>query len=179
MRVICPNAPIRSVTLNGGWQMRAWYDICGVNLEDRQDEAGIKESQTLIENTIAAEKARGFSAEQIFLGGFSQGAAISIYTGLRHSETLAGIIALSGYMLLGDRLSKETTVANSKTPVFQAHGIYDTVVLPSWAQSCHTQLKTRKQPVEYHEYHMPHAIIPDELETLNRWLERCLALRNV
>ena len=102
LRVVCPNAPIRAVTLNGGWKMRAWYDIRGLNLEDRQDVQGVKESQASIENLLAAEKARGFAANKIFLAGFSQGAAMAVYTGLRHVETLAGVIALSGYLLFGD-----------------------------------------------------------------------------
>ena len=180
LRVVCPNAAIRAVTLNGGWKMRAWYDIRGLNLEDRQDVQGVKESQASIENLLAAEKARGFAANKIFLAGFSQGAAMAVYTGLRHVETLAGVIALSGYLLFGDALAGEATVANRETPIFQAHGAYDTVVLPPWAQSCHQQLSTGVGPggwpVEYREYPMAHAIIPAELADLNRWLKKQIAV---
>ena len=156
--------------------MRAWYDIRGLNLEDRQDVQGVKESQASIENLLAAEKARGFAANKIFLAGFSQGAAMAVYTGLRHVETLAGVIALSGYLLFGDALAGEATVANRETPIFQAHGAYDTVVLPPWAQSCHQQLSTGGWPVEYREYPMAHAIIPAELADLNRWLKKQIAV---
>lgn len=172
LRVVCPNAPIRAVTLNGGWKMRAWYDIRGLNFEDRQDDKGVKESQAFIENLLAAEKARGFAANKIFLAGFSQGAAMAVYTGLRHGETLGGVIALSGYLLFGDSLVVEATTTNRQTPIFQAHGAYDTVVLPHWAQSCHQQLSAGGWPVEYREYPMSHAIIPAELADLNRWLKK-------
>ena len=101
---------------------------------------------------------------------------MAVYTGLRHVETLAGVIALSGYLLFGDALAGEATVANRETPIFQAHGAYDTVVLPPWAQSCHQQLSTGGWPVEYREYPMAHAIIPAELADLNRWLKKQIAV---
>ena len=85
--------------------MRAWYDIRGLNLEDRQDVQGVKESQASIENLLAAEKARGFAAIKFSWPAFRKGAAMAVYTGLRHVETLAGVIALSGYLLFGDALA--------------------------------------------------------------------------
>ena len=111
LRVVCPHAPVRPVTVNGGMPMRAWYDIAGANLEDRQDAAGIKESAAQINALLAAESARGFATNKIFLGGFSQGAAMALYAGLRYAETLAGVIALSGYLLLEEKLTAESAAA--------------------------------------------------------------------
>ena len=172
LRVVCPHAPMRPVTLNGGQVMRAWYDIVGVNFEDRQDRKGIAESAAIIESLIEAEKARGFRDKAIFLGGFSQGAAMSLYVGLRCPEALAGIIALSGYLPLAD---DGAVAANGRRPpVFQAHGTMDPVVLPKWGEKTRDMLVHRGIEVSYHDYPMGHAIAEETLDDLNQWLEKKL-----
>src|SRR6185436_13856943 len=112
VRFVFPHAPVRPVTLNGGMRMRAWYDILGIDRSAREDEAGIRESQALIEELIAGEKSRGIAADQIVLAGFSQGGAIALQTGLRHAERLAGILALSTYLPLRDTLAAQANPAN-------------------------------------------------------------------
>ena len=174
LRVICPQAPVRPITCNGGWQMPAWYDIAGSNLADRQDAPGIVQSAAVITALLAAETERGTPPENIFLAGFSQGAAMSLYAGLRHPQRLAGIVVLSGYMLLSETLAATATAANRQTPVFQAHGNFDPVVLPLWARQCHTQLQDGGWPVEYKEYAAAHAIAPPVLADLNQWLGEIL-----
>ena len=174
LRVVCPTAPTRAVTVNGGWQMPAWYDITGADLAARQDAAGAAASAAMVEDWLAAEKARGFASQRIFLAGFSQGAALSLYAGLRHAESLGGIIALSGYLLLAEALPQAMTAAQRHTPIFQAHGVFDTVVLPAWARQCRDTLTTVGLPLSYHEYHMAHAIAPEELQDLNQWLQELL-----
>ncbi len=175
LRVVCPHAPVRPVTVNGGIPMRAWYDIAGANLEDRQDAAGIKESAAQINALLAAESARGFAANKIFLGGFSQGAAMALYAGLRYAETLAGVIALSGYLLLEETLTAESAAANMRTPIFQAHGEYDPIVLPQWARHCRNILQTQNRPLTYKEYPTPHTIPPQTTTDLSEWIEKILA----
>ena len=171
LRVICPHASVRRVTLNGGIPMRAWYDIVGVDLQDRQDSAGVAKSAAAIEALIEAEKGRGFSARQIFVAGFSQGAAMALHVGLRHSESLAGIIALSGYLLFAEDLPTVHAVG-LQTPIFQANGQYDTVVLPQWGRLTRDALKQADCTLEYREYAMMHAIIPDEIQDINQWLAK-------
>lgn len=169
LRVVCPHAPVRAVTLNNGWRMRAWYDIVGTDLSDRQDRPGADASAEQIEQLLAAEKANGFDAAQLFLAGFSQGAAMALHVGVRHSEALAGIVALSGYLLFAEALAQEGK--NHTTPIFQAHGGMDMVVLPQWGRMTHSVLAENGYAVEYREYPMlPHAIAPNEIEDLNRWL---------
>ncbi|MGU9950808.1 MAG: alpha/beta hydrolase [Gammaproteobacteria bacterium WSBS_2016_MAG_OTU1] len=173
MRAVFPQAPTRAITLNGGWQMPAWYNIVGTNLEGRQDEEGIKQSALQIEEYIAAEIKRA-PHTKIFLGGFSQGAAMSIYAGLRTHHALTGIIALSGYML-GNDLPEAATTQNRQTPIFQAHGVFDPVVLPIWATQCRDTLQENNWQVSYHDYPMAHAIAPQTVEDLNTWLAKTLS----
>lgn len=171
MRVVCPHAPARPVTINGGMNMRAWYDIIGVNLTDRQDRAGVAASAELIEHWLTEEKAAGVAADKIFLAGFSQGAAMALHVGLRHRETLAGIIALSGYLLFADSLAQEG--GNRDIPIFQAHGGLDNVVLPQWAQQTRDILLENSYALTYREYpDLPHGISPQEITDINQWLER-------
>ena len=174
MRVVCPHAPARPVSVNGGMVMPAWYDIAGTDLESRQDAKGVRESAAMITTWLGEEIARGFDSQKIFLAGFSQGAAMSVFAGLRCKNRLAGIAALSGYMLLGETLAAEAANANRKTPVFQAHGIFDPVVLPQWARQSRDILQTGGWNVEYREYPVAHAIAPQTILDLNIWLKSVL-----
>ena len=108
VRFVFPHAPMRPVTIHGGAVMRAWYDI--VSLDARgQDETGIRRSAASIEDLIAREVDRGVPSSRIVLAGFSQGAAMALFTGLRHAAPLAGILALSGYLPLHESLSAEAS----------------------------------------------------------------------
>ncbi len=174
MRAVCPHAPARPVSVNGGLIMPAWYDIAGTDLASRQDADGIRQSAAAVEKIIAAEIARGFSSRNIFLGGFSQGAALAVFTGLRCKHRLAGIAALSGYMLRGETLKTEAAAANRKTPVFQAHGMFDPVVLPQWARQCRDDLQSGGWKTEYREYPAAHTIAPQAIADLDIWLKSVL-----
>ena len=169
-RVICPHAPVRAVTINGGMPMRAWYDITAADLAGRQDESGVLESAQTIEQIIAAEKSRGFPAKQITLAGFSQGAAMALHCGIRHNETLAGIIAMSGYLLFADKLKAESTPAARQTPIFQSHGADDNIVLPEWARTSRDTLANNGWQLTYKEYPAAHNIHPQTIPDLNNWL---------
>jgi phospholipase/carboxylesterase len=125
VRFVFPRAPVRPVTINGGHQMRAWYDILGADLVRREDEGGLRESMAAVQALIDREVARGVPAKRIVLGGFSQGCAITLGAGLRHHESLAGLAALSGYMPLAGTTAAERHAANAHTPVFQVHGRND------------------------------------------------------
>lgn len=171
MHVVCPDAPVRPVTVNGGMAMRAWYDIAGINLADRQDRAGADASAAAIENLIAEKTAAGFGADRLYLAGFSQGGAMALHVGLRHAQPLAGIICLSGYLLFPEQLEKECR--NHSTPIFQAHGSLDAVVLPQWAHMTRDWLTAQNYALEYREYPMlMHGIAPEEIADLNAFLAR-------
>ena len=175
VRFVFPNAPVMPVTLNGGYQMPAWYDIYGPNLVQREDEAGLRRSQASIETLIAKEKARGIRADRIVIAGFSQGCAMALMTGLRHPEKLAGIVGLSGYLPLAATLAAERHAANQDTPIFLAHGSADPVVQPARAGASRDALAALGYHVAWHEYPMAHSVCMEEIADLNAWLARVLA----
>src|SRR4030081_1797063 len=107
IRFIFPHAPTMPVTVNGGYVMRAWYDVLGSDLARSEDEKGLRASQTAIEQLIAQEKSRGIAANRIVLAGFSQGCAMTLQTGLRHPEKLAGLLCLSGYLPIHTSVATE------------------------------------------------------------------------
>ncbi|HET8747363.1 MAG TPA: carboxylesterase [Ramlibacter sp.] len=174
VRFIFPHAPVMPVTINNGMRMRAWYDILGFDDASAQDEAGLRRSQQLVEALLKREKERGVPAHRIVLGGFSQGCAISLLTGLRHPERLAGIMGLSGYLPLADKTAAEATAAGRQTPVFLAHGTHDEVVALERAEASRDALQALGCEVEWHEYLMGHAVSPLEIEEMNAWLVRVL-----
>jgi phospholipase/carboxylesterase len=118
IRFIFPHARRIPVTVNGGYVMRAWYDITGAELTRREDENGLRASQLEVEAFIAREKARGIPASRIVLAGFSQGCAMTIQAGLRHPEALAGMICLSGYVPLSAKLALERSQESLATPTW-------------------------------------------------------------
>jgi phospholipase/carboxylesterase len=174
VRFVFPHAPTRPVTINGGYVMRAWYDIAGADLQRREDEAGLRASRDAVEALIARERERGIAASRIVLAGFSQGCAMALLTGLRHRERLAGIAGLSGYLPLAGRTAAERSPANGDVPVFLAHGTYDPVVPLAAATSTRDALLALGVPVEWHEFPMQHSVCAEEVIELNRWLLRVL-----
>jgi phospholipase/carboxylesterase len=176
VRFVFPHSPSRPVTINGGYVMPAWYDILGLDSHaQREDEAGLRASQALVEGLIAKEKARGVAAGRIVVAGFSQGCAMALMTGLRHGERLAGLVGLSGYLPLAARTEAERHAANRDTPIFLAHGTVDPVIPIARARQSRAALAALGHPVEWHEYPMPHSVTPAEIADLNRWLLGILA----
>lgn len=174
VRFVFPHAPVRPVTLNSGYPMRAWYDIIGLDRQSRQDEAGIREADSSIRALIQRENDRGVPANRIVLAGFSQGGAMALYSGTRLQEKLAGIMGLSCYMLMASTFSAERTEANRATPILLAHGTYDPVVAPHLGEETRDLLESAGYPVEWHAYPMPHSVSPEEVADIARWLRRCL-----
>jgi phospholipase/carboxylesterase len=174
VRYIFPHAPMMPVTINGGYVMRAWYDISDTAIR-REDEDGVRESQERVEALLAQEKSRGVAANRIVLAGFSQGGAITLQTGLRHAERLAGIMALSTYLPLADTLAPEANPANQDVPIFMAHGSADPMIPCARARASRDLLRQRNYAVEWHEYRMQHAVCPQEIADLGSWLRRVLA----
>ncbi|MCW5610662.1 MAG: carboxylesterase [Rubrivivax sp.] len=175
VRWLFPRAPVRPVTINGGYPMRAWYDILGADLVRREDEGGLRESIALVQQLLAREAARGVPASRTVLAGFSQGCAITLGAGLRHHERLAGLAGLSGYVPLADTTAAERHAANAGTPVFLAHGRHDGIVPLARGQAGRDLLQSLGQPVEWHDYPMEHAVCAEEVDALQDFLRRVLA----
>ncbi|MDA3920367.1 MAG: alpha/beta hydrolase fold domain-containing protein [Salinisphaera sp.] len=170
VRFVFPNAPVRAVTVNNGMRMPAWYDIKGSAIADKQDRDGIEASAGQIGELIARERANGIDAARIVLAGFSQGGAVALHTGLRHRERLAGIMALSTYLPLADRLPMESTDANLDTSIFMAHGTDDPVVPISLGTTSRDMLASAGYHVDWHEYPMQHQVCMPEIGDIARWL---------
>lgn len=175
VRFVFPHAPVMPVTINNGYRMRAWYDILGFEEGAPQDEAGLRRSQAMVEALLAREKERGIPSHRIVLAGFSQGCAMSLLTGVRHGERLAGIAGLSGYLPLAATTAAERHPANEQTPIFLAHGTHDEVVALDRGEASRDALLALGYLVEWHEYLMGHSVTPLEIEELNDWLVRVLS----
>lgn len=175
IRFVFPHAPVMPVTINNGMTMRAWYDIKAANLNERADLAGVKRSQAYLEALITREKSRGIVARRIVVAGFSQGGAIALYAGLRHAERVAGVIALSTYLIDGAGLASEASAANRDVPIFMAHGLYDPVVQLLWAEGSRGALIAAHYDVEWHTYPMQHSASLEEVADIGKFLARVLA----
>lgn len=171
LRFVFPHAPIRPVTINAGMRMRAWYDIVAIDRRARQDEEGIRESAAATVELIEREKERGIPAARIVLAGFSQGGAVAIHTALRYPERLAGLIALSTWMPLGESLAGEGSAANRDLPVFMAHGRQDPMVPVALGEQTREALAAAGYPLDWQTYDMPHAVCPAEIADISTWLQ--------
>jgi phospholipase/carboxylesterase len=178
VRYIFPHAPMRPVTINGGFVMRAWYDITHaaptgglqVNSDARQDAVGIRESQAAIEMLIAQEVAKGISASNIILAGFSQGGVIALHTALRQTVPLGGVLALSTYLPLAESTSGELLEQTKATPIFMAHGRSDPVIPYTLGVASRDLLLRFGYEVEWREYAMQHSVCQEELRDITAWV---------
>jgi phospholipase/carboxylesterase len=175
IRFVFPHAPVRPVTLNNGFRMRAWYDIAAGDSTARADVAGVRTSQAQVEALIAREITRGIAARRIVLAGFSQGGVVALHTGVRHAERLAGIVALSTYVVLPDRLAAEGSPANRDIPTFMAHGTMDPMIRLDWGEASRRALEGAGYAVEWHTYPMQHSVVWEEIEAIGAFLARVLA----
>jgi len=170
IRYIFPHAPQRPVTINGGFVMRAWYDIAHPSIDAQQDEEGIYSSQAAVEALIAQEVARGIVPGNIFLAGFSQGGAIALHTALRQTVPLGGVLALSTYLPLVEFATYEASANARQTPIFMAHGRNDPVVPYALGTASRDTLLKLGYTVEWHEYGMQHSVCEEELRDIEAWL---------
>jgi phospholipase/carboxylesterase len=175
IRFVFPHAKARPVTINNGYVMRAWYDIKGLTRDGMEDDVGIRESETLVRDLIAAEVARGVPTRRIVLAGFSQGGAIALQAALRYDEPLAGIMALSTYLPLRALVPKEAHDANRSTPILMCHGTQDGVVVPQMGEMSRDALSALGYAVEWRVYPMQHSVCLEEINDISRWLQARLA----
>ena len=175
VRFLFPHAPKIPVAINNNFVMPAWYDIRDGNLNERADLPGVRRSQAQLEALVAREKARGIPDSRIVLAGFSQGGAIALYTALRHPARLAGIVALSTYLIDGAALAQEASSANRDVPIFMGHGTHDPVVRLAWAEASRKVLVDAGLPVEWHVYPMEHSATMEEVAEIGAFLQRVLA----
>jgi phospholipase/carboxylesterase len=175
VRFVFPHAPVRPVTINGGYRMRAWYDILHPDFIGREDEPGLRASAAAVGELLAHEAARGIPPRRTVLMGFSQGCAMTLLAGLRAPERLAGLAGLSGYLPLAASTGAEASPANRDVPIFLAHGRFDPVVHIDRGTAARDALAALGYRVDWHDYPMQHSVCPQEVADLNAWLLKVLA----
>ncbi len=178
VRFVFPHAPSMPVTLNGGYIMPAWYDFWQTpDGRIAHDEASIRRSARQIHLLIEQQVMHGIAPARMVLAGFSQGAAMALHCGLRHDQTLAGMVALSGYLLLPERLEAEMTPAGRRTPVFMAHGTHDDVVPCAAGVHARERLMRAGCDVTWREWPMMHQVCEDEIRAIGRWITARLGVQ--
>ena len=171
-RFIFPHAPMQPVTINGGYVMRAWYDIVAPDLTARQDQEGILKSTDLINEIIHEQEEGGFPANKIILAGFSQGGAMALHIGLRSEQNFAGILALSTYLPLADDVAVPPAEQKQGIPIFMTHGLHDPVIPIIAAQMSRQRLTSLGYPVSWKEYAMEHSVCAEEIVDISQWLQQ-------
>ena len=170
LRFVFPNAPMRAITINGGAQMRGWYDIDpGAPLAGGAD---IEASAAAIAKLVEQEVAHGMLARNIVLAGFSQGGVIALQLGLSYPHKLRGIMALSTYLHDHEHVAERLDFANVDTPILMAHGLSDPMIPITRAITSRECLLQYNYPVEWHEYAMGHQVCPQEIADIAQWLNR-------
>ena len=171
-RFIFPNAPVMPVTINQGYEMRAWFDIYGPDLAAKVDHQGIEQSVQHINQLIQHELAQGLPAANIMLAGFSQGAVIALITGILYPQRLAGIIALSGLLPQVETVTQHGSAANRDLPIFMGHGNADNIVPIALGSAASNGLIKASYPVAWHEYPMAHSVCGQEIEDISGWIRK-------
>jgi phospholipase/carboxylesterase len=174
IRFILPHAPYQKISMNNGYEMRAWYDLFGLQSKHPQDAAGIEKTQSYIESLIAQENSRGIANGRIVIAGFSQGGAIALHLASRQQQALAGVLALSTYLPLQEKLATQKTSQSLNTPIFMAHGTFDEVITLQRCQQSFKLLQENGYQIEWHEYAMAHSVHPQEINDIRAFLQRTL-----
>jgi len=172
VRFIFPHAPHRPVTINGGYIMRAWYDIAQSDRGFEQNAAHIRESEKIVRGLIERENSRGIPSGRIVLAGFSQGGAVVLHAGLRYPQPLAGLLSLSAPVPFVEDLLAATQTVNAEVPIFMAHGTDDPMVPYAMAQQARTQMEAKGLNLEWHAYATGHSVVPEEILDISRWFGR-------
>ena len=166
LRFIFPHAPQRAITRSDGYVMRAWYDVYGPDLTEKFDEAGIRTSEQQVRALIEREIQAGIPARRVVVMGFSQGGAMALHTGLRYPQRLGGILALSTYLLMPDKVREEAHPANADVPIMMTHGTQDDVIPLERGEAARAKLEELGYPVQWRIYPMPHTLCVPEIEDL-------------
>jgi phospholipase/carboxylesterase len=174
VRFVFPHAPVRPITINNGFAMRAWYDIVSLGDLKKQDEPGIRDSERIVHGYIEDERARGIEPSKIVVAGFSQGGAITLHTGLRYPEKLAGLLALSTYLPLGDKVENEARPERRDTPILMCHGEHDQMLPMLMGEYTRDAMRQLGYQVDWHQYPMAHQVCSEEIELIGLWLKERL-----
>lgn len=178
IRFIFPHAPVRPITINNGMQMRGWFDILSLEKLNLQDEAGIRQAQSIVEGYLSKQIATGIEAGRIVLAGFSQGGAIALHTALRYPVPLAGVLALSTFLPLHEAFLQEHHHANANTPILMCHGSDDPVLPLALGEWSRDFLLAQGFGVRWEEYPMQHQVCAAQIAHIATWLQQQLSTQS-
>ena len=169
-RFVLPQAPMRPVTINGGYEMPSWYDIKAMSPARSISLEELETSAKMVTDLIEAQKRTGIDASRIFLAGFSQGGAVVFHTAYKQWQgPLGGVIALSTYApTFDDEL--QLSASQQRIPTLCLHGQFDDVVQNAMGRSAYEHLKSRGVTVTWQEYPMGHQVLPEEIRDIRTWL---------
>ncbi|CUA70260.1 hypothetical protein RSOLAG22IIIB_00613 [Rhizoctonia solani] len=175
---VLPHAPVRPITINGGLEMTGWFDLYSLGKsDDKEDEEGILKSSALIKDLVEAENAAGIPNERIVIGGFSQGAALSLVHGLTSEKKYAGLAILSGWFPMRNRLQSLLSPTASSAQIFWGHGTSDTIVPYKFGQLSvrHMQNNLNFANIQFNSYEgMAHSADQQEIADLGAWLRKVI-----
>jgi phospholipase/carboxylesterase len=169
IRFIFPHAPVRPITINGGEEMRAWYDFIPHSETAGTDD--IAGSSAQIRQFIDREIERGINPSKILLAGFSQGGVIALHTGVRYDKRLAGILALSTYLHDFTATENELTDANLAIPIMMAHGTADPMIPIMRAATSRENLIRLGYDVRWFDYPMGHQVCLEEIGEISNFMQ--------
>jgi phospholipase/carboxylesterase len=174
IRFIFPHAPFRAITINNGYQMRAWYDIKSMALEGRAPLDEVEASVIAVTELIEQQISAGIPSTRILIAGFSQGGVVALHLGLRFNKPLAGLVALSTYLCRPDLIPNQGSEENRQLAIFFAHGSSDDVVPYSAGEGAVKSLKSYGYKVDFHTYAIDHTVNLVELEEIGKFISRQL-----
>ncbi|EQC27511.1 hypothetical protein SDRG_14712 [Saprolegnia diclina VS20] len=174
VKCILPTAPTQPVTLNHGMACPSWYDIQSLTNRKGDPCTGIEASRDRILGLIENEIASGIDASRIVIGGFSQGGAMSLFTGYQMPHALAGVLVLSGYVPKSDTFAVPDALKD--VPLLMCHGDSDMVVQLSWAELSVEKVQSQGvKNVEFVVYEdLDHGSSMDEIKKVQAWLAKVL-----
>lgn len=169
-RFVLPQAPMRPVTINSGYEMPSWYDIKAMSPARSISLEELETSAKMVMDLIEAQKRTGIDASRIFLAGFSQGGAVVFHTAYKQWQgPLGGVIALSTYApTFDDEL--QLSASQQRIPTLCLHGQFDDVVQNAMGRNAYEHLKSRGVTVTWQEYPMGHQVLPEEIRDIGAWL---------
>ncbi|KAG0050958.1 hypothetical protein BGZ83_004251 [Gryganskiella cystojenkinii] len=177
VKFIFPNAPPLPISINGGMLIPAWYDIDVSSIaEKKQDEAGLLLSRQKVMQIVKEEiEQNKIPTNRILIGGFSQGCVLGLLTALTADHKFAGIVGLSGYLPLHDKIMDMSSYANKNTPIFWGHGTLDKTVKYDYGEQTVEFLQKNEYKVQFHSYpHMSHSVNNQELSDLLAFIKEVL-----
>lgn len=168
IRFVFPHAPVQAVTVNGGMNMRSWYDIYSMTIAEKIDIEGINQSAGIVTELIEQQINSGISPSNIVLAGFSQGGLVVLHAALHSKYVLAGVLALSTYYPA--ECYQPLGKSQQQTPIFMAHGTYDQVIPLNVAEKSHGFLQSIDCDIQWHTYSMEHSVCSAEIDAIASWL---------